>query len=123
MMNDKILIIDDDPDIGMMIKMMLNYKGYSTMVINSPLKINQSLEGVGLIVMDMLLSGSNGVDVCLQLKENELTKRIPVIMISAHPNAKEICVEAGADDFISKPFDMSDILERIGNFIPAPQGK
>jgi DNA-binding response OmpR family regulator len=38
-------------------------------------------------------------------------------MISAHPNAKEICLQAGADDFISKPFDMNDILSRISHLV------
>ena len=63
--------------------------------------------------MDMLLSGVNGTDLCVDLKKNPSTSRIPVIMISAHPNAKEICLEAGADEFISKPFDMNDILSKI----------
>jgi CheY-like chemotaxis protein len=39
-------------------------------------------------------------------------------MISAHPNAKQICMDAGADDFISKPFDMPDILSKISRLIP-----
>jgi len=72
---------------------------------------------VDLIIMDMLLSGVNGTDLCVDLKKNPATSRIPVIMISAHPNAKEICLEAGADEFISKPFDMNDILSKIDGLL------
>jgi CheY-like chemotaxis protein len=63
--------------------------------------------------MDMLLSGTNGIDLCKNMKQNPKTSDLPVMMISAHPNAKEICMQAGADEFISKPFDMQEILSKI----------
>jgi len=111
--------LDDDPDIGTMIKMMLEYKGYSVTVSDRAELAQQTLNsgGVDLVIMDMLLSGVNGTDLCIDLKKNKSTSHIPVIMISAHPNAKEICLEAGADEFISKPFDMNDILSKIDRLI------
>jgi DNA-binding response OmpR family regulator len=117
--NARILVLDDDPDIGTMIKMMLEYKGYRVTVSDRADMAQQALNngGVDLIIMDMLLSGVNGTDLCVDLKNNPATSRIPVIMISAHPNAKEICLEAGADEFISKPFDMSDILSKIDGLL------
>ncbi|HEY0433723.1 MAG TPA: response regulator, partial [Chitinophagaceae bacterium] len=60
----------------------------------------------------------NGTDLCHQLKTDPATTHIPVIMISAHPNAKEICLKAGADEFIPKPFDMHDILSKIDKLMP-----
>lgn len=117
--NARILVLDDDPDIGTMIKMMLEYKGYMVTVSDRADMAQQALNngGVDLIIMDMLLSGVNGTDLCVDLKNNPTTSRIPVIMISAHPNAKEICLEAGADEFISKPFDMNDILSKIDGLL------
>jgi DNA-binding response OmpR family regulator len=117
--NARILVLDDDPDIGTMIKMMLEYKGYKVSVSDRADMAQQVLSsgGVDLIIMDMLLSGVNGTDLCADLKKNPSTSRIPVIMISAHPNAKEICLEAGADEFISKPFDMNDILSKIDGLL------
>jgi len=117
--NARILVLDDDPDIGTMIKMMLEYKGYMVTVSDRADMAQQTLNngGVDLIIMDMLLSGVNGTDICMDLKKDPSTSRIPVIMISAHPNAKEICLEAGADEFISKPFDMSDILSKIDGLL------
>jgi DNA-binding response OmpR family regulator len=120
-MNKKqnILVLDDDPDIGTMIKMMLEYKGYSVTVSDRAEKMGEILldNRVDLIIMDMLLSGTNGTDLCVELKQNKSTSHIPIMMISAHPNAKEICLGAGADEFISKPFDMQDILSRIGKLV------
>jgi DNA-binding response OmpR family regulator len=114
-----ILVLDDDPDIGTMIKMMLEYKGYSVKVSERADQAAEALQDshVDLIIMDMLLSGVNGTDMCLELKNNRSTSNIPIIMISAHPNAKEICLQAGADEFISKPFDMQDILGRISHLV------
>jgi DNA-binding response OmpR family regulator len=115
----KILVLDDDPDIGTMIKMMLEYKGYDVSVSDRADQAAEILQnnGIDLIIMDMLLSGVNGTDLCAELKKNSSTAQIPLIMISAHPNAKEICLEAGADEFISKPFDMQDILSKIDHLV------
>jgi len=117
--NTKILVLDDDPDIGTMIKMMLEYKGYTVTVSDRAIQAEEALRSnnIDLIIMDMLLSGVNGTDLCTDLKKNSSTSHIPVIMISAHPNAKEICLQAGADEFISKPFDMQDILSKIKHLI------
>jgi DNA-binding response OmpR family regulator len=114
-----ILVIDDDPDICTMIKMVLEYHGYAAMAADGEEKTKKILlsEPVDLIIMDMLLSGSDGTDICRQLKQDEKTLSIPILMFSAHPNAKEICLEAGADDFISKPFEMSELIDKISFFL------
>jgi len=115
----RILVLDDDPDIGTMIKMMLEYKGYAVTVSDRAEQAEEVLRNnnIDLIIMDMLLSGVNGTDICTELKENNATSHIPIMMISAHPNAKEICLQAGADEFISKPFDMQDILLKINRLV------
>lgn len=113
--NARILVVDDDPDISMMLKLMLEFKGYSVRTADRKEEIYRVLgsDTIDLIIMDMLLSGINGTDICTELKQNKDISDIPVMMISAHPNAKEICQQAGANDFISKPFDMQDILSKI----------
>ncbi|SRR6266404_1970526 len=119
----RILVLDDDPDIGTMIQMMLEYKGYTVTVSDRAEHAEETLrnDNIDLIIMDMLLSGVNGTDVCAELKKNSSTSHIPVMMISAHPNAKEICLQAGADEFISKPFDMQDILLKIDHLVNRQQ--
>lgn len=116
---DHILVVDDDPDIGTMIRMMLEYKGYRVTLLERAEKVGEILSAnkINLIIMDMLLSGMNGTDICVALKKDPVTASIPIIMISAHPNARELCLHAGADDFIAKPFEMKDILSKISRLI------
>ncbi len=114
-----ILVVDDDPDISMMLKMMLEYKGHKVVTAERADEIFQAISNnsFNLIIMDMLLSGINGTDICVQLKGKENTRSIPVMMISAHPNAKELCMQAGANDFMAKPFDMDDILNTVARLV------
>ena len=70
-----------------------------------------------LILLDGFLSGMDGIDVCNTLKSTPETKDIPVIMISAHTNLKEIQKFCKADDFIAKPFDANELVRKINHFI------
>ncbi len=117
-----ILVVDDDPDISMMLKLMLEYKGYAVTILTKADETIHALEEnrYSMAIIDMLLSGVSGIDICQRIRENHKTAHCPVLMISAHPNAKEICLQAGADDFISKPFDMNDILARINTLVKKP---
>ena len=119
----KILVVDDDPDISMMLKLMLEYKGYSVTILDKAQDTVKTLQEdtISMVIIDMLLSGVSGTDICKEIRKDYKTAGFPILMISAHPNAKEICLEAGADDFISKPFDMHDILFKIGNLVNMPE--
>lgn len=114
-----ILVLDDDPDICTMLKMVLEYHGYGAEEADGEEKANEILSAkkVDLIIMDMLLSGADGTDICRRLKKDNQTSAIPILMFSAHPNAQKICMEAGADDFIAKPFEMNDLIDRVGFFL------
>jgi DNA-binding response OmpR family regulator len=119
----RILVVDDDPDIRIMIKIMLEFKGYSVVAIErGDASEEMMMTGeFGLVIMDMLLSGMNGVDICAHIKQNQAIAHIPIVMISAHPNARATCLEAGADEFIAKPFDMQEILLSIKKLMPDTQ--
>jgi DNA-binding response OmpR family regulator len=115
----KILVIDDDVDILEALQVMLEMDGY---VVQASTK-DDSLQKISedalpdLILLDVLLSGKDGRTICKQLKSQKKTKDIPVILMSAHPNAKETSLEAGADYFVAKPFEMDELLESISNHI------
>jgi len=114
-----ILVLDDDPDICIMIKMVLDYYGYDAMDADNEENARKIIlsNHVDLLIMDMLLSGVDGTDICRQLKQDKETSSIPILMFSAHPTAKETCLAAGADDFISKPFEMNDLIDKISFFL------
>lgn len=115
----KILILDDDFDIGMMMKMMLKFKGYDVSVFTNPYSIEEEINNhhYDLIFMDMLLSGRNGIDICEALKKNPAMASIPLIMMSAHPDARQICLNAGANDFIAKPFELKEVLSKLNGVL------
>ena len=111
----RILVVDDDPDIGMMIKIILEYNGYNVSLLERAGEAEKEIRNSkpDLVIMDMLLSGMNGTDICSSLKKDPKTSLIPIIMFSAHPNAQQLCLDAGAEDFMAKPFDLNELLAKI----------
>ena len=112
-----VLLLDDDKDICVMVEAILKYAGYRVYSFSSPKQIPQVLSSYNpkLLLMDMLLSGTDGRDVCKKLKADPQTNIIKVMMMSAHPDADKSCREAGADDFIPKPFDIDFFIGRVKN--------
>ncbi|MEP7277645.1 MAG: response regulator [Bacteroidota bacterium] len=110
-----VLLIDDDRDICVMVEAILRFAGLKVQFCSLPDELPQVLERCNprLLLMDMLLSGTDGRDLCRKLKTDPSTQNIRIIMMSAHPDADKSCREAGADDFISKPFDMDYFVSKI----------
>lgn len=116
----KILIADDDPAIIDVLTLMLETGGYKVCVSankQTVAEVNRILPD--LVLLDLLMSGINGDDICKQIKNNLLTKHIPVIVISANKDVKEIAINSCADDFIAKPFEMHKLLQKIARYIKA----
>ena len=113
-MKKKILVADDDPGIRDIFKIIFERAGYSIEIkedAEEVLKNNFTIPDVFLI--DKLLSGYDGLDICRYLKSNPLTCHIPVIMVSASPDIGVTAIKAGADDFVEKPFDLKYLLKVI----------
>lgn len=113
--NIDVLVIDDDADICIMVGAILKFAGYRVQQVSSVEKLPAFFEKTQprLVLMDMLLSGNDGRDVCRRLKADEAQKGLTVIMMSAHPDAEKSCREAGADDFLAKPFDIDNFLSKV----------
>jgi DNA-binding response OmpR family regulator len=112
----KILLIDDDPGILEALTLILEGEGYEIETIIKVSKdINRKLKKFhpDLILLDMLLSGLDGRDIAKNLKANPKYKKIPIIMLSAHPNAKREAMACGANYFIAKPFDMNELIALV----------
>src|ERR1700755_3403631 len=112
----KIMIADDDPGIADAIEMLLEFEGYDvTSTVNGAEVLDLKEELPDLVLLDIWMSGEDGRDICKKIKQEDTTKNIPVIMISASRDIKESAMEAGADDFLAKPFEMNDLLAKIKN--------
>lgn len=111
----KVLAIDDDHAILEMLTFILEDSDYSVTTSD-----NGKVMGIindfkpDVILLDVLLSGEDGRDIAKKLKTDKSTKKIPLVMLSAHPSASEGAKIAGADDFIEKPFDVDRLLDVVG---------
>ena len=107
----KVFVVDDERSILEALKYMLLEEGYEVKTASRGtelLHLDHDLPDV--IVLDVLLSGEDGREIARKLKSQKKTKNIPIVMISAHPNAACTIKECGADDFLPKPFDIRELL-------------
>ena len=116
----KILVVDDDLDILVVMEILLSMKGFEVDVTAKWENTFDKIETFkpDLILLDVLISGNDGRTLCKQLKSKSDTKHIPIIMFSAHPSAAATINEYGADDFIAKPFDVNDLLAKVNKQLP-----
>jgi DNA-binding response OmpR family regulator len=115
----RILIVDDEPDILEFLQVILEEEGYVVITSDKGEFLEQLHNGglPHLILLDVLLSGKDGRDIVKYLKSQPETRHLPVIMFSAHPSAEQTARQAGADDFLAKPFDIDVLLEKISHYL------
>ena len=111
----KVLIVDDNSDILWVVETILKRYGFDVL---STLKGEEVLAKTKkynpqLILLDVFLSGIDGIEVCNTLKSTPETKDIPIIMFSAHTNSQDLMKFCKADDFVAKPFDSNELVKKI----------
>jgi DNA-binding response OmpR family regulator len=120
----KVMIADDDPGIVDSLSMMLEFEGYevsSTLNGATLLSLDNNLPD--LLLLDIWMSGVDGRDICKQLKQQPHTRHLPILMISASKDIQSSAIQAGADDFLAKPFEMDELLQKIQkNIYQVPSG-
>lgn len=115
----KILVVDDNEGILEAFEVMLEDAGYEvdTSTDAEALLNLKSPALPDLILLDVLLSGADGRDMCKKMKLRGDLKHIPVIMISAHPGVGSTIKDAGATDFLRKPFEMDELLAMVQKYL------
>ncbi len=119
----KILVIDDDRDLLDVITMVLQIKGFQVSAHTHPNHIYETIAAFkpDLILLDIQLSGADGRLVCKHIKESAGFAHIPVILFSANQSYKQDVQTYLADDFIEKPFELSNFLNKINHFAAQEQ--
>jgi len=114
-MSKKILILDDSEDILEVMKDVLEMEGYEIEILNYTADICKSVItfNADLVILDYILFGINGGELCHMLKTNPLTAHIPVVMVSAYPRVLESLGNYGSDAFVAKPFSLTDIVNTV----------
>jgi CheY-like chemotaxis protein len=114
----QIIIADDDPGIRDIFNIILKRAGYGvTVYSNGEVLLGRNYKLPDLFIVDKQLSGIDGLEVCHFLKTQESTKDIPVILISASPYVSRFAEDAGADDFIEKPFKTKALMDLIKKYL------
>jgi DNA-binding response OmpR family regulator len=116
MMREKILILDDDNDILEILSLILVESGYQVKTLSSGESVFENIAAFqpDLVLMDVMLAGMDGRNICRNIKENILTSLLPVILISGtHDLANSLHLVGAPNAFVAKPFDIDYLLHKI----------
>ncbi len=118
-----VLVVDDDPVIQKLLQVNFEMEGYDVVVAGDGeegLALARE-EQPDLVLLDVMMPKMNGLDVAVALRSDELTEAIPIIMLSAKAQASDVQagLDMGVDDYVTKPFDPLELLERVGALLAA----
>lgn len=113
----KVLIVDDNSDILWVVETILKRYGFKvfTTLRGEEVMAKTKKYNPQLILLDVFLSGVDGIEVCNTLKSTPETKDIPIIMFSAHTNSKDVMKFCKANDFVPKPFDSNELVKKMNH--------
>ena len=117
MANEKILVVDDEEHIAELISYNLSSNGYKVITANNGIDAVKIAieEKPSLILLDLMIPGKDGYDVCKEVRSNNEIRNTPIIMLTAKSEEldKILGLELGADDYITKPFSVRELLARV----------
>jgi two-component system alkaline phosphatase synthesis response regulator PhoP len=114
-----VLVIEDDPDIAESLRYNLERDGLTAIIADTGEKgLSLALSGKnspGLVILDLMLPGMNGIELCRRLRREPLTRRTPIIMLTAKTSEADRVagLDLGADDYITKPFSVRELMARV----------
>jgi two-component system alkaline phosphatase synthesis response regulator PhoP len=121
MNSKKILVVDDEVDLVKTLRFSLETEGYTVLAsYNGEDALNQARkQNPDLVLLDIMLPKLDGYKVCRLLKFDKRYKHIPILMLSAKTQEKDkiIGMETGADEYITKPFDMDELIGKIKAYL------
>ncbi len=121
MTSTRVLIVEDEPDIGELIRFHVEREGYASSVIASGRVAMDALRASppDLLILDLMLPDLDGLEICRRVKREEKTRAIPIVIVSAKGEETDIVtgLELGADDYVTKPFSPKILMARVRNVL------
>ncbi|HKG05543.1 MAG TPA: response regulator [Pedobacter sp.] len=110
-----IFIVEDNYDIGFILDCFLHEEGFNVSIFPTiaDFKKTYSQALPDLFLLDVMLPDGNGIVLCNEIKESDRSAHLPVLVMSAHSPAEKMAKETCADGFITKPFDLNQVLSEI----------
>ena len=118
-MGERILVVDDELEIRDLLGRFLTEQGYEAMLASNGEEAIElaEKENPRAILLDIKMPGIDGIEICKRLKAKEKTRFIPVIMATALWDTYSDAIEAGAEDFVTKPFNLTELLHRVKSIL------
>jgi DNA-binding response OmpR family regulator len=115
----QIHVVEDDQDIRHIIEFILEEEGYQVKLFPNVTSFHDAMANSipDLFLLDVMLPDGNGIELCREIRTTKNIKDIPIIVMSANAQPANVLKQCPANDFISKPFDLTDILSKISRQI------
>jgi two-component system alkaline phosphatase synthesis response regulator PhoP len=128
-MAKKILIVEDEPDVARLLRYNLEREGFriSAVADGSLTLAEMRRDPADLVILDLMLPGMDGLEICRQLRRHEKYSTIPILILTARSDEADrvVGLELGADDYVTKPFSMRELIARVRALLrrqePVPQ--
>jgi DNA-binding response OmpR family regulator len=122
-----ILVVDDDPVIQNLLALNFEMEGYSVATASDGAEALDSIAArrPDVVVLDVMMPKVDGIEVVRRMKADATTAAVPVLLLSARAQAKDVSegLEAGADAYMTKPFDPADLLDRVASLLNGTEGE
>jgi DNA-binding response OmpR family regulator len=117
----KILIVDDDPQVTTLLEKILSLAGFDTAIVNDSAQAMEVAESMrpDFFILDLMMPQPNGFELCRMIRSNAHMINTPILIITASDDydSKAIAYAAGANDYITKPFDQDELPQRINTLL------
>ena len=118
-MKKSVFVLEDNPELRELFTILLEEESYQVSAFPNVNQFNQVISAKlpDIFLLDVMLPDGNGADICQVLKNDDRTRHIPIILMSANTTIADLKHHCQAEDFIAKPFDINDFIRKVNHYV------